>query len=130
MQASSSSSKTEPSSLRFILTTSSAGYATVFSVDAGHRATPFYPETDPAVTPAPLYLETQGKHVLPGSVVLDSSAGTEHIVIVFSEKVFRRDRLHRKIVRLLKTDGARALSAQQIGKPMVTLLVQKVEKTP
>lgn len=118
---------TKDDALRFILTASSAGFVTVFSVDSQDRTTPFYPETDPVGDPTPLRMEKQGKHLLPGSIILDGSVGREQIVIVFSEREFRRDALHGRIVRLLKDPGTSAAISKRIGMPVIILTMRKVE---
>jgi hypothetical protein len=83
--------------IRFVVSTGSAGWISVFSIDAAGRLSPFYPDTDPASDPEPLRLGRAGKHELPGSIILDDSRGHEEIVVVFSEKSFDRGRVHRRV---------------------------------
>lgn len=91
------SALTENDALRFIVTTATPGYLDLFSVDAAGQVYPYYPESDPLTAPAPMEIPRPGKQVLPGSVILDDSRGTEHIIVVFSKKPFRRDEIQDEI---------------------------------
>ncbi len=102
----------ENDALRFIVTTGTPGYMDLFSVDSKGRVSPFYPESEPDADPAPMTLGNAGRHVLPGSVILDDALGEEHIVLVFSEAVFDRDEVQKEI-RSTGAMGPRAI----IGRP-------------
>ncbi|MCA9672675.1 MAG: DUF4384 domain-containing protein, partial [Myxococcales bacterium] len=101
--------------LRFVVTVGRRGYLAVFSVDGRRQVTSFYPQTsdDPALSKKPLRLARAGKHVLPGSVVLDDAPGREHVVVVFGLRAFDRAALARRAARLILS--GQALTAQALG---------------
>ena len=80
----------ENDALRFVVTTATPGYLTVFSIDDDDKLWPYYPESRPEDEPAPLAIGTPGRHELAGSVVLDGSRGSETLVILFSDTSFNR----------------------------------------
>jgi hypothetical protein len=85
--------------LRFIVTTGSGGYLSVFSVDSRSQIASFYPDSDPSSNPNPMHIEGAGPHELPGSIVLDDAKGAECIVAAFSEKPFDRGAVHQRARR-------------------------------
>ena len=87
----------EDDALRFIVTTGSPGYLDLFSVDSTGQVSPFYPPSDPTADPSPLSLDDSGRHVLPGSVILDDAVGEEHLVLVFSITFFDRNVVQKEI---------------------------------
>jgi hypothetical protein len=87
--------------LRFIVTTSSEGYLSIFSIDSRHIIAPFYPDSDPASDPKPMVIESAGRHELPDSIVLDDATGAECIVAAFSQKPFDRGAVHERARRSL-----------------------------
>jgi hypothetical protein len=91
------SALTEDDAVRFIVTTASPGYLDLFSVDAEGTVSPFYPESDPSRDPAPMQIASPGRHVLPGSVILDGALGHEDFVVVFSKTAFDREEVQNKI---------------------------------
>ena len=81
----------ESDALRFVITTGSAGYLYVFSMDATGRISSYYPESPPSSNPEPMRVDRPGRRELPGSVVLDEAVGQETFVIIFSPSTFKRD---------------------------------------
>lgn len=82
--------------LRFVVTVSSPGYLSVFSIDASGAVSAFYPDSDPAQDDEPLRIDRAGRHELEGSVVLDRSRGDECLALVFSSQPFDRARVHER----------------------------------
>ncbi|MCP4680298.1 MAG: DUF4384 domain-containing protein [Deltaproteobacteria bacterium] len=80
--------------VRFVVTTASEGYLSIFSVIPSGQVSPFYPESDPARDSSPMWIEGAGRHELPGSVILDDAIGDEYFVIVFSPEPFDREKIH------------------------------------
>jgi len=87
--------------LRFIVTTRSQGYLSIFSIDSQHIIAPFYPDSDPVSDPKPMVIKSAGRHELPGSIVLDDAIGAECIVAAFSQEPFDRGALHERVRRSL-----------------------------
>jgi hypothetical protein len=90
--------------LRFVITTASAGYLHLFSLDEQGEVSSFYPESDPASDPSPMPILTAGRHELPGSVVLDDTLGMERFVLVFSSEPFDRA----EVLRFMTADADQA----------------------
>ena len=101
--------------LRFVVTTAAAGYLSVLSVDGDLKASPFYPDTDPAANVAPLRLDRSGRHELPGGVILDDAKGTEHLVVLFSPAKFSRAEAHRRLEQALRVKAPGAIKAAAVG---------------
>jgi hypothetical protein len=85
--------------VRFVVTTGSAGFLSVFSIDSKRRIAPFYPDSDPFSDPTPMRIEGAGRHELPGSIVLDDATGAECIVAAFSQTPFDRGAVHERARR-------------------------------
>ena len=88
--------------LRFVITTPSPVYVSVFSVSAQGVISAFYPDSPASNAPGPMYLDRPGRHELPGSIVLDDSLGSEWFVVMLSPKRFGRDKWHPKVGQALK----------------------------
>jgi hypothetical protein len=101
--------------LRFAVTTATAGYVTVFSLDGRDRLTPFYPSSSPDKEPRPLRVHRGGRQLLPGGITLDDAVGGEQIVVVFASREFDRRQVHRRAAKLLRRSDSRALSARAVG---------------
>ncbi len=116
--------------LRFILRTVSAGYVSVFSIDANNNLSSFYPSSEPRTQSAPIKLERSGRHVLPGSIVLDNTRGKEHIFVIFSAQPFSRDEVQQKVQERVKREKETSLSANAMGIAGIIsrLTIFKVEK--
>ena len=97
--------------LRFVLTTSEAGYVTVFSVDSTQELTPFYPETQDQ---RPLSLPRAGRHELPESIILDGTVGLEYVMVLWSPAAFKRQDVHRAARQLVLKGGAPAVTADAL----------------
>jgi hypothetical protein len=110
--------------IRFVVTTGSAGWLSVFSVDSTGRLSPFYPDSEPADAPAPYRIERPGRHELPGSIILDDTAGHEDIVVAFSRERFDRGSAHRSVAAAGDVDQAR----EALG-PELELEIVRVVKT-
>ena len=74
--------------LRFVITTDEKGYVMIFSVDSMKQVTSFYPDQSNSGGRVPVAIQKPGKHVMPGSVVLDDTKGEEYFFIVFSSREF------------------------------------------
>ncbi len=119
----------EGDALRFVVTSDSGGYLNVFSVDeAGHIST-LYPNKQTSGDTELFRIKGAGRHVLPGSIVLDEVIGAEHFVIAFGKDAFSRDDLHSKIAAVNAKGIARAMDgiADRAGLNIVTVKVKKVE---
>jgi hypothetical protein len=121
---------TKGDAIRFVVTTDSSGFVSVFSVDSRGRIFPFYPDSDPSAVPEPMRLERPGKHELPGSVFLDDWIGTEHLVVVFSQEVFDRKRVLETTRDTIRNNGIRALGPAVLGieGTVGVVTIQKVEE--
>jgi len=121
---------TKGDAIRFVVTTDSAGFISVFSVDSRGRIFPFYPDSDPSIASGPMMLERPGKHELPGSVFLDDWIGTEHIVVVFSQEMFDRKRVLETARDTIQESGVRALGPAILGidGSVGVVTIQKVEE--
>lgn len=117
----------EGDALRFILTTSTPIYVSIFSLDADGKTSTFYPEADPEHIAMPYLLKRPGKHVLPDSIILDNTVGEELLIILFSERTFRRDLLHHRVAQLFKEGGLRSLTTQMVGVETQVLSIKKVK---
>jgi len=80
----------ENDALRFVITTATTGFISVFSIDGRGRLSPFYPDTESTSDPTPLFIPEAGRHELPGSISLDDWLGDEHILVLFSPWIFTR----------------------------------------
>ena len=118
----------EGDALRFSVVAAEPGYLSVFGIGANAAVSSFYPETDPQKDPKPLRLARAGRHVLPGSIILDGSVGPEQLVIAFSARYYRRDRLQPQLAALLRSKGARALKEHYPALATVTVPVIKVKQ--
>jgi hypothetical protein len=105
----------ERDALRFVLTTGTRGHLSIFSLNARGDLHPFYPDSDPAVDPAPMQIDRPGRCELPGSVVLDDWVGREHFVTVLSERRFTRERLHERARQLFMEGEIGALTPKALG---------------
>jgi hypothetical protein len=101
--------------LRFAATTATAGYLTVFSLDGDDKLTPFYPDSSPDTNPRPLRVSRPGRQLLPGGITLDDAVGPEQLVVVFAQRPFDREVVHRRVAGLLRRLGPAALSARALG---------------
>ncbi len=115
--------------LRFVVTSSSSGYVSVFSIDAEQRVSPFYPDSDPSRVPEPMALTTAGRHELPGSIVLDRVSGDECFVVAFSEQRFDRERVHEQALASAWYREMRTPGKGETG-PGLDLRVMWVKKRP
>lgn len=106
---------TRGDALRFVIASDSAGFVSVFSVDAKGRLNPFYPESDPATYPDPIKIDREGDHELPGSVILDDWVGEEYLVVVFSRKSFDRRQVDLAIKRAILEGGPQAVNPAVLG---------------
>jgi hypothetical protein len=82
--------------LRFVVTTGRAGHLTVFSIDGRGTLSAFYPR---GPGPTPLRLDRPGRHALAGSIVLDDAPGPERLYFVFSERIYDREAIQRRVAR-------------------------------
>ncbi|MBN1656080.1 MAG: DUF4384 domain-containing protein [Deltaproteobacteria bacterium] len=114
--------------LRFIVTTSSEGYLSIFSIDSRHVIAPFYPDSDPISDPKPMVVKSAGRHELPGSIVLDDAIGAECIVTAFSRKPFDRGAVHERVRRSLWFSQSRVPGPGET-KPDVGLSVLWINKS-
>ena len=80
----------EGDALRFVITCSTPGFLSIFTVSADGSSNFFYPELPPELDRYPLRIDTAGENVLEGSVILDNYTGTETIIIYFSSENFSR----------------------------------------
>ena len=80
----------EGDAIRFSITVDRPGYLTVFSSDSDRTLSPFYPADALEDETPPLRISSAGRHVLPGSIVLDDSTGPERFIAVFSAEPFAR----------------------------------------
>ena len=121
---------TKGDAIRFVVTTDSAGFISVFSVDSRGRIFPFYPDSDPSAASEPMRLERPGKHELPGSVFLDDWIGTEYLVVVFSQEMFDRKRVLEAARDTIQRSGIRALGPAVLGieGSVGVVTIQKVEE--
>ncbi len=102
--------------LRFVVTTDTGGYLSVFSVDGRGRPSPFYPDTLPDRAPEPMLLAGSGDHELPDAVELDDSPGQETIVVLFSQARFDRRELVRAIAPLAAGGRLEAIRRATAGR--------------
>lgn len=110
--------------LRFTVTVPEAGTVTVFSLDAAHHVSPFYPPSD---IPQGLTLP-KGQHLLEGSIVLDDAQGPERLVLVFSANDYDGRNVRARAEAEAK--AGRALTAKALGVDglVETLTILKVPK--
>ena len=101
--------------LRFVVTSDSAGYVFIFSVDGKGRISPFYPEGEPESGSELVRIERPGKHELPGSVILDDWIGTEYLVVVFSQEMFDRRRVQDTARNIILEGNVRTLGPAVLG---------------
>jgi hypothetical protein len=113
----------EGDALRFVVTTATGGFVSIFSVDGRGKVSPFYPASDPSTAAAPLELEEKGRHVLPGSIILDDAPGPESIVAVFARRTFSRKEVHRRAKQQIQKSEARRLRARDLGIQAATQVV-------
>jgi hypothetical protein len=83
--------------LRLIVTTPSAGFLTVFSLDSQGRLSALFPGSHPSSQPAPLHLVQPGRHELPDAVQMDNLPGEEALVVFFARESFDRQSVHQRI---------------------------------
>jgi len=114
--------------LRFVVTTGSAGFITVFSVDRSGKLSPFYPSTEPARDDRPLALPHAGQHELPASIVLDDAPGPEHLIVVFAPRAFSRRAVHGRIGDQVARGELGALRAGRRSETGETLFVCTIAK--
>jgi Putative zinc-finger len=109
--------------LRFSVTAAGhKSHLVVVSLDRANTLSTFYPnETTPpdllARSGQTVKLTGPGRHVLPGSIILDRSQGREVIVILAAPKPFDPRPLQQRIQKLFKQDpcAAEVLDAKKIG---------------
>jgi hypothetical protein len=124
---------TKGDAIRFVVTTDSSGFVSVFSVDSRGRIFPFYPDSNPSTVSEPMRLDRPGKHELPGSVFLDEWIGTEYLVVVFSQEMFDRKRVLETARDTIQKSGIQALGPAMLGieGSVGVVTIQKVkEHTP
>ncbi len=113
--------------LRFVITTNSAGYITVLSIDGAGRISPFYPDTAPTEDSTPMMVDLKGRNELPGSIVLDDVVGLETFVVVFSKTRFDRDEVHLRVKQVKQLERGMTLGD---GNSKLYVGVLRVEKIP
>lgn len=113
--------------LRFVLTTDSAGFVAVLSLNAEGHTSWFYPEYRPDKEINPVQIAGPGQLALPGSIVLDNWQGDEYLLTVFSEKTFDCSLIHREVTRVFKNKGPQAL-AKDLSKVEVRASILPVHK--
>ncbi len=101
-------------SLSFVVTSASAGFIDLFSIDGKHAISAIHPKKSATARATPLALIRRGRHQLPGSVKLDDSPGPERLVLVFSRTSFDRKRVERAI-------RARLLAGKKLSAPKLSL---------
>jgi hypothetical protein len=116
--------------LRFIVTTDSPGYLTLFSVDGTGRAAPFYPPTAPETDGSLYRVRRAGRQVLPDSIVVDEAPGPERLVVFFSERRFDRAAIHRVLARELRQSGTVSRATVSRIDPRATVALFIAEKEP
>lgn len=92
--------------LRFVVMTDTPGYIVVFSLDGRHHLTPFYPDSQAERDRQPYPLPRAGRHVLPGSVVLDDAPGPERLVVLFAPTRYDRLKAQQLVARELRQKSA------------------------
>ena len=110
----------EGDAVRFTVTVDRPGFIAVFAREADGDIAPLYPESDPATNPAPFPLENAGHQTLPGSIVLDDSAGAEWFIAVFSLRPFDRA----AVLKAARGEGS--VNPDALGKAFT---VQSIEVT-
>jgi len=85
--------------LRFVVEAGAPGFLCVVSVAADGTVSPFYPHTDPETDRSPLAMTSAGQFTLPGSIVLDDSTGTEHLIVLYSQRTFDRKDVQQKLAK-------------------------------
>lgn len=109
--------------LRFTLTAAGeSNHLVVFSLDQAGTLSSFYPnEATPPALLAPggktIALEGQGRHVLPGSIILDDSLGREVIFLLAAPRPFEPGPLQKRVKSVFSRDprAAAALGADKLG---------------
>jgi hypothetical protein len=96
--------------LRFTVTAATPGYVSVIVVTEDGSVSPLYPYEDPRDVPEPLHMDAAGQSVLPGSIMLDASTGTEYLMVMFSETSFDRAGVYGR----LKDQAFRSSGAHQL----------------
>jgi len=114
----------EGDALRFTVTAAEAGYLSIISIDAAGRVSCFYPDTAPPDDPDPYRIDTQGRHELPGSIIMDGSSGIEEIVMIFSARRFDRREVHARL------GGAAAAGGPFPRMGGLTVESLRIEKAP
>jgi hypothetical protein len=109
--------------LRFSITAAGQkSHLVIVSLDRSNTLSTFYPnETTPpdllARSGQTVELTGPGRHVLPGSIILDRSQGREVVVMIAAPKPFDPRPLQQRIRKLFKQDphAAKVLNAKKIG---------------
>ncbi|MGA9521184.1 MAG: DUF4384 domain-containing protein [Myxococcaceae bacterium] len=94
--------------LRLEVGTPRMGYVRVVGIDSAGHVTVYYPEKGEEIATAPI-----GKTMLPGSIVLDDTAGTERLVALLCETPVDVARVREAAERALR-EGAG--SPQRVGR--------------
>jgi len=118
--------------LRFIVTTDQKGYMLIFSVDAMKSVTSYYPDQGREARLEPVWLPAAGRHVMPGSVVLDDSLGEEDFYMVFSDRIFNVSEVLGRAEREVRDQGLDGLLRvpMEPGMRIERLRVMKAERKP
>ncbi|MCA9670048.1 MAG: zf-HC2 domain-containing protein [Myxococcales bacterium] len=109
--------------LRFSITAAwPTTHVLIVSFDAADALSTFYPNASTprdALSPAgkTIALDGKGRHVLPGSIVLDNTEGREVIVLLAAPRPFETEAPRARIKQLLLRDrgAAATLSAAKLG---------------
>lgn len=110
--------------LRFSITTASAGYLCILSIDADGQMQLFYPsETDPNASQF-VKLPASGHHEMPGSIVLDDSEGIEYMGVFLFREPFDTDTLRRILEKVVLDDER----THQMTKGVMEILRIRKEK--
>ena len=101
--------------LRFVITSSMReSHVAVLSIDRAGSVSIFYP--NPATgSGQPIRLNREGRHELPGSIVLDQTTGAEHILVLSSPRGYDVRALAVRLRSFLRAKPLKALSAKAIG---------------
>lgn len=116
--------------LRFVLTTDSAGFAAVLSVDSKGKLSLFYPDSQNEVNPTPINLGAPGRFEFPGSIILDSFVGQETYLVIFSKEKFAPQQfydLFRSNNDKKKMESLKKRLLKQ-GVQFETLVIKKINK--
>ena len=116
--------------LRFVLKTSSPGFAAVFAIDGTRRVSSFYPDIQSDKKAPALAVQKAGRFEFPDSIVLDDIVGPETYFVVFSKKSFIPQDIYSLFNKSLKRQAIDKLkkSLKKQGFQVEELLVQKVKK--